>query len=90
MEIIVGNIRPLASQPAKSPGYDTTAIEAEVLHVRPPRQGIAGPSGAERREKKTNDPRTGKVLTLMIPDGSKLPHDIETSQYKVMLRFQKS
>ncbi len=89
MEIIVGNIRPPVSQPEKSQNYDTTTIEAEILHVRPPRKGISGPSGAERREKKTNDPRTGKVLTLMITDGVKLPQDLETSQYKVLLRFLK-
>ena len=89
MEIIVGNIRPLVPNDEKRAEYERGTVEAEVLHVRPPRKGIAGPSGAERRGKKTSDPRKGRVLTLMVADADKLPHDIEKARYRVVLRFQK-
>ncbi|MFW2366620.1 MAG: hypothetical protein ACN4GW_09395 [Desulforhopalus sp.] len=89
MEIIIGSIPPLAQQQQKgSKGRESgPAIPAQLLHVRPPRKGIAGPSGMERRKKLTNDPHRGRVLTVLVPDGRLLPADIESGSYDVILRF---
>jgi len=87
MEIIIGSIPPLKAQEKKLPSTATTAIDAQLLHVRPPRKGIAGPSGMERRNKKANDPRLGRVLTIMVPDARLLPTDIDTAKYDVSVRF---
>ncbi len=88
MEIIIGSIPPLTPQP-KQPSQSNSGavISARLLHVRPPRKGIAGPSGRERRNRQANDPRTGRVLTIMIPDASQLPADIDSSQYDVSIRL---
>ncbi len=68
----------------------TAGVEARVLAVRRPRRqsvGRPGP-GPERRETdEQSDPLTGRVLVLMIPDGSRLPEGIEAGQYRVFLRF---
>jgi hypothetical protein len=87
MEIIIGAIPPLPSQNQKAPPKSTPAIEAQLLNVRPPRRGIAGPSGRERRTKHVNDPYSARVLTIMVPDGSQLPKDLDPEKYEVSIRF---
>ena len=89
MEIIIGSIPPLQPQSQKVQAKNSNVIEAQLLHVRPPRKGIAGPSGRERRTKQANDPRKGRVLTIMIPDASLLPPDIDTARYDVSIRLIK-
>lgn len=87
MEIIIGSIPPLKPQIQKPAQGNYTVISAHLLHVRPPRKGIAGPSGRERRNKQAKDPRTGRVLTLMVADGSQLPSDIDSANYDVSIRL---
>lgn len=89
MEIVIGSMPPLGAADNKPTKREKGAIEAQLLHVRPPRRGIAGPSGAERRGKKTRDPVKARVLTLMVMDGDELPKDIERAKYRVSLRFHR-
>lgn len=87
MEIIIGSIPPLPSQSEKPQEKNAVVVEAQLLHVRQPRKGIAGPSGMERRGKKVKDPLKGRVLTIMVPDGSQLPPDLDRGVYNLFLRF---
>ena len=87
MEIIIGSIPPLKSQSQKQPQTNNSIIDAQLLHVRPPRKGIAGPSGMERRNKQVNDPLKGRVLTIMVRDSSQLPSDIDSARYDVSIRL---
>jgi hypothetical protein len=87
MEIIIGSIPPLPQQAQKLLPKGSNFVEAQLLHIRPPRKGIAGPSGRERRTKQGSDPRKGRVLTIMVPDVSLLPPDIDTAKYDVSIRF---
>lgn len=87
MEIIIGSIPPLPPQRPKVPAKSSGFIEAQLLHIRPPRKGIAGPSGRERRTKQANDPIKGRVLTVMVADASLLPADIDTAKYDVSIRL---
>lgn len=87
MEIIIGTIPSLTAQAQKLPGKSVGAIDAHLLHVRPPRKGVAGPSGRERRTKEASDPRRGRVLTIMVPDATQLPVDIDTTSYAVTIRL---
>ena len=87
MEIIIGSIPPLQPQNQKVPQKAGNFIEAQLLHIRPPRKGVAGPSGRERRTKQANDPRSGRVLTIMVPDASLLPPDIDTAKYDIAIRL---
>lgn len=89
MEIIIGSTPPLGAAENKPAIRESGVIEAKLLHVRPPRRGIAGPSGAERRGKLTRDPIKARVLTLMVMDGDELPRDIDKTRYRVSLRFHK-
>ncbi len=87
MNIVIGSSAPLMGHGQKLPQVGSSPIDAQLLHVRPPRKGIAGPSGMERRNKKASDPRTGRVLTIMIPDGRVLPVDIDSANYDVQIRL---
>lgn len=90
MEIIIGSAPPLGSLIGKQQPKESGVVEAKLLHVRPPRKGISGPSGMERREKKANDPLRGRVLTLLVPDADSLPNDIDDpGKYRVVLRFSR-
>ena len=89
MEIIIGSMPPLPPQPEKTQERNSGLVEALLLNVRRPRKGIAGPSGMERREKAVKDPLKGRVLTIMVPDATMLPADIDTAQYSVQVRFVK-
>ncbi len=87
MEIIIGSIPPMNPRGPKLQKKAGTFIEAQLLHVRPPRKGIAGPSGRERRTKQATDPQKGRVLTIMAPDASLLPPDLDTARYEVTIRL---
>ncbi len=89
MEIIIGAIPPVGPPEGKPVVRESGVVEAHLLNVRPPRKGIAGPSGAERRGKKAKDPVRGRVLTLMVPDADSLPKDIDKANFKVSLRFHR-
>jgi len=88
VDIIIGGFEPIVSSTSK-PGPSGGPVEAELLHIREPRQRIIGPLGQERRRQQRQDPQNGRVLTLLIPDGTILPKDLNISKYKVMLRFMK-
>ncbi len=89
MEIIIGSIPPLGTSGEKPVVRESGVVEAQLLNVRAPRKGIAGPSGAERRGKKAKDPVRGRVLTLMVVDVNSLPKDIDDTNYRVSLRFHR-
>lgn len=89
MEIIIGSIPPLGASIEKAVVKEGGVVEAQLLHVRPPRKGISGPSGAERRGKNSKDPIRGRVLTLMVPHAETLPKDIDKVKYRVTLRFHR-
>jgi hypothetical protein len=87
MEIIIGSLPPLTPQSQKITQRNSQTVEAQLLHVRPPRKGVAGPSGRERRNKEVNDPRTARVLTIMVPDATQLPVDLDGEKYDLSLRI---
>jgi hypothetical protein len=88
VDIIIGSIEPIA--PSTSHQHPSGApVEAELLHIREPRQRVVGPKGEERRRQPRQDPRKGRVLTLLIPDATALPKDLDVKKYKVLLRFMK-
>jgi hypothetical protein len=89
MDIRVGKTPPVGAAPEKQAGTGN-AVEAKVLAVRAPRKrsGGAPPEGTERREGQPGrDPHNGRVLLLLIPDGSVLPAGLERGDYRVFLRF---
>ena len=88
VDIIIGAVMP-TGPPVNKPGVGGAPVEAELLNIREPRQRIVGPLGQERRRQFRQDPQNGRVLTLLIPNGTVLPKDLDGKKYKVLLRFTK-
>ncbi|WP_457573734.1 hypothetical protein [Desulfolithobacter sp.] len=89
VDIIIGAIQP-TGPPSNKPGSaGGTMVEAEILDVREPRKAVHSPRDEERRKEFRKDPANGRVLTLLIPNGTVLPKDLDRRKYKVRLRFIK-
>ena len=89
MDIRVG-VTPDVGAPADSTADRGSTVEAKVLGVRAPRRRTEGPppkKGERRGATPARDPVNGRVLILMIPDGSRLPKGIENGNYRIFLRF---
>ena len=88
VDIVIGAVQP-TGPPVSKPGTPASVIEAEILNIREPRQNISGPNGEERRKQFRQDPVNGRVLTILVPNSSLLPKDLDIGRYKVMIRFMK-
>ncbi len=89
VDIVIGAVQPTGPPVKKTESGGGESVEAEILDVRPPRNTIKGPKGQERRKQFRQDPVNGRVLTILVPNGSSLPRDLDGRKYKVMLRFRK-
>ena len=89
MDIRVGSV-PEVGRPGDRQTTPGSPLEARLLAVRPPRKrrGKSPSSEPERRQSAENrDPANGRVLVLLVPDGSVLPEGLEQGQFRVFLRF---
>ena len=89
MDIRVGGGSRIGAPADSTPG-PKEQIEAKILAIRHTRNDSrpARKPSAERRTGRTaSDPRGGRILVLMIPDGQQLPQGLETGGYRVFLRF---
>jgi len=90
MEIVIGATPRVAQIRDKTPQTLPGAIEAKVLHVRPPRNGRRGPyNGQDKRVygSPREDPAGGQVIILLIEEGYKVPKDIQSGNYRALVRF---
>ena len=88
VDIVIGAIQP-TGPPVNKPGTTGGAIEAELLDIREPRQTVSRPTGKERRKQFRQDPVNGRVLTVLVPNGTILPKGLDSKHYKVLRRFIK-
>ena len=91
MDIRIGSTPPIGMPSDKTPA-PAGAVEAKVLAVRTPRrrEGDSPDGGPERRNASgSKDPAGGRVLVLLIRDGSSLPEGLESGELRVFLRFAK-
>lgn len=89
MEIVIGSATPVGPPPKKGAG-PRDFIEARMLHVRPPRRRRGHvPAGQKDRRggKNTVDPVGSRVMVLLVPDGFRIPQDIDSGNYRVFVRF---
>ena len=89
MEIVIGKASPVGPPPKKGAGAGDF-IEARMLHVRPPRRRRGNaPTGAKDRRGnlKSLDPVGSRVMVLLVPDGFRIPQDIDSGNYRVFIRF---
>lgn len=90
MHIIIGETPKTASVGDRAPQVTPGVIEAKVLNVRPARNRRTGTySGQDKRvgNSASQDPPSGRVMVLLIPEGYKIPKDIQSGNYRTLLRF---
>ena len=92
MDIRVGGVVPVAS-PAEKALSQIASIEARLLAVRPSRSRGQGPprdrTDRRRADSPPQDPPDARVIVLMVPEGTRVPKDIDTQSYRVFIRFAK-
>ncbi len=92
MEIVIGRTARMSAVKDKTTQVLPGAVEASVLNVRPPRgrrQNTFDGQNKRGRQSAVEDPAGGRVMVLLIPDGYKIPRDIQSGNYRVFLRFVK-
>lgn len=90
MEIVIGKITETGFPMQRGHPHNREGdVPVRVLKVRSARSRRQNRTfGKNRREDlEASDPARGKVLVLMVPDGARLPPDLETGKYQVRLRI---
>jgi hypothetical protein len=90
MEIVIG-AAPYVGLPHKKRKFDKdVTVEAKFLAMRHSRKPYGLPRiGEENRRFRLSglDPAGSRILTLLVPESSKLPPDIANGGYKILMRF---
>ncbi len=63
------------------------SLEATLLSLRSPRKRTGRRSEEQQVSKEEHDSDNGRVMVLLVPEGYKIPKDIESKKYKIFLRF---
>jgi len=90
MEIVIGAPPPVGAAKKNRKERLSEFIEAKILGIRQPRKHFPSPPIGEkdrRSENHTSDPMGGRVLTLLIPDGYKVPNNIRKGDFRILMRF---
>jgi hypothetical protein len=89
MDIVIGATSPVKMPKPKDAVHGKNMLEARVLNVRPPRKkkNRHPDGGSERRKHNGIDPLGSRVMVLLVPEGQRLPRDIESGKYKILMRF---
>ncbi|MFH2066443.1 MAG: hypothetical protein ABIK15_14680 [Pseudomonadota bacterium] len=90
MEIVIGAVEGVGPPQKKQRLPKEAIVEAKFLTMRQSRRPYGMPKeGEQNRRFRINglDPAGSRILTLLIPDGINLPQDIESGEYKILMRF---
>ena len=89
MEIVIGSAPRTNFAERNRPEVESSLVEARLLDARGPRKRRGPPpEGDERRDfGPAEDPVTGRVLVLLVPEGHRIPRGVESGHFKIFLRF---
>jgi len=90
MDIILGTNPVKESRPRTAASGGGTTVEAKVLYQRPCRKSRGTPPSGQRERRNRRslaDPPNGRVVFLLVPEGNRLPRDLNTGNYRVFLRL---
>ena len=89
MEFVVGAPQPIGPPDKRLPSQPQV-VEARILNVRPPRRGprsLAEKQDNRRGRSPQQDPAAGRVMVLLVSEGYYVPADIDSGNYRVLLRI---
>jgi len=87
MEIKIGETPPVVKENTTDGRSVGGSVEATLLSMRPPRKRGGRRSMEQDELKAGENPENGRVMVLLVPEGYKIPRDIESRQYRIFLRF---
>jgi len=90
MDIVIGDTSSVGSPLARETRKFGGMVEAKMLNIRPPRRTrdrLKAGENKRRNEKNNQDPGNGRVMVVLVPDGYKIPKDIGTRDYRILIRF---
>ena len=90
MEIVIDAPPPVGAAKKNRKERPSEFIEAKILGMRQPRKHFPSPPVGEKDRRSKNhisDPMGGRVLTLLIPDGYKVPNNIRNGDFRILMRF---
>jgi hypothetical protein len=76
MNIVIGEAVKIGPAAPYRPEGELLSVEARLLEIR------------DRRETSDSGSMTsGRVITLLVPEGQKIPRGVESGDYRIYLRF---
>jgi hypothetical protein len=90
MRIVIGDAPRVGPAGQYRSDLEPAMLEARLLDIRKPRKRRGDPpvGQTERRESgDCDDSPSGQVLTLLIPEGHRIPRGVESGNYRIYLRF---
>ena len=75
MRIVIGETTEISSAGQYRPDNETISMEARLLEIR------------DRKETESGTVVSGRVITLLVPEGQKIPRGVESGDYRIYLRF---
>ena len=76
MRIVIGETTEISSAGQYKTDNEPVTVEARFLEIRDKKENTnSGPAAS------------GRVITLLVPEGQKIPRGIESGDYRIYLRF---
>ncbi|MGA2402169.1 MAG: hypothetical protein ABSG91_10740 [Syntrophobacteraceae bacterium] len=76
MNIVIGETVRIGPAAQYRPDGEPVSVEARLLEIRDRRE-TTGPGSAS----------SGRVITLLVPEGQKIPRGVESGDYRIYLKF---
>ena len=76
MRIVIGETVQIGPAAPYRPEGEPLSVEARLLEIRDRRETSASGSVS-----------SGRIITLLVPDGQKIPRGVESGDYRIYLRF---
>ena len=76
MKIVIGESSQIHSAGQYKTDNEPVSVEARLLEIK------------DRQENSSSGPVvSGRIITLLVPEGQKIPRGIESGDYRIYLRF---
>ena len=93
MDISIGATEGTPPVDPRRPTPETAPLTARIIGIRPARYGRRAPQGERRDGRRRGEPRFdppgARVVTLLVGEGGRLPRDIGSGGYEVVLSFRR-
>jgi hypothetical protein len=75
MNIVIGEPVKIGPAAQYKPEGESSSVEARLLEIR------------DRRGTPDSKIASGRIITLLVPEGQKIPRGVESGEYRIYLKF---